>query len=178
MRDKLAIEEAASLDVAKGLVVELSSCATASTLRSLLPRLQSLSFSFRLQESCSIFEALTAAAKRCRKSKDEGVLCLLSAWGQVLTWSQEEQRPRPLTRSQEEQPLMQKRVAAQHGAPVEAMRSSPVKRSFPESLTLSPGRPIHVEAGTALQGRPLPKQQQQKLTAAFFGSAALTTAGG
>ena len=76
--------EAAALEVARPLMAELDRCADATSLRSLVPRLQSLSITAGLlQESPSIIELLAAAAKRCRKSKDKEVSQLLSNWAEI-----------------------------------------------------------------------------------------------
>lgn len=71
MRSKRAEEETASVEAATELVGELEGCANSLTLRSLLPRLQGLMITPALLGKCpAIVDSLTAAAKRCHKSKD------------------------------------------------------------------------------------------------------------
>lgn len=88
MREKTVAEEEAAMKLAKELMVDLASCTSASTLQSLVPRLQGLTATTGvLRQSPCIIEVLTDAAKRLRQSKvkvptkcREAVTQLLKKW--------------------------------------------------------------------------------------------------
>jgi len=81
MRAKHAAQESEALGIAIKLTIDLGSCRNAATLRCLIPHLEALLVTpCILKESPCILQALEAAGKRCRKSKDESVIRLLSKW--------------------------------------------------------------------------------------------------
>merc|ERR1712232_1412854 len=90
MREQRANEEPYMIDLSKQLASELANCGNAHSLRLLFPKLNGLGVTGSvLQQSPSVLEALVAAAKRCRKSKDATVIHLLSSWRKVHIQQQE-----------------------------------------------------------------------------------------
>merc|ERR1719277_1987382 len=72
------------MSLAEQVAVDLAACRNAHSLRLLFPRLTALVVTGKvLQQSPSVLEALVAAARRCRKSKDTTVVHLLSTWRKV-----------------------------------------------------------------------------------------------
>jgi len=163
MREKRAAEEAAAMETAKDLMVELGRCSDGSMLRSLVPRLQSLAVTARLlRQSPSIFEALSGAAKRFRKSKDKTVSKLLSNWDEM--------------RKQQQQPAMlpSAEKAMTNTLGMQVKTPSPLKRKLTETPAPPTASPTQPQASRASSlGAPA---KQSKITA-FLGGVALKTTG-
>ena len=153
------------METAKDLMVELGRCSDGSMLRSLVPRLESLAVTARLlRQSPSIFEALSGAAKRCRKSKDKAVSKLLSHWGEMRK-QQLQQQPAML-------PSVEKAMTNTLG--IQVKTPSPLKRKLTETPTPPTALPTQPQASRASSlGAPA---KQSKITA-FLGGGSLKTTG-
>mmetsp|Transcript_83027 Transcript_83027/g.130598 ORF Transcript_83027/g.130598 Transcript_83027/m.130598 type:complete len:356 (-) Transcript_83027:105-1172(-) len=81
VRSKRLTDEIAAINEAKQLLAELTRIAKPKALKDLMPRLEMLAVSpALLRQSPSVLDALTTAAKTCRKSKDDDILRLVSKW--------------------------------------------------------------------------------------------------
>jgi len=162
MREKQAVEEAAALEMAKDLIIDLARCTDASMLRSRVPRLQGLVVTAGLlRQSPSIIDALTAAAKRCRKSKDPAVSELLTNWG-VIRKQQQQQATAQQPTSRATASTLDEQVKT----------PSPLKRKLSQTPTPPLAPPAQPQAPRALSGGAPAKQS--KITA-FLGVAAPMT---
>jgi hypothetical protein len=155
MQEKRTVEESVTVEMATKLVVELDGCTNAGVLRKILPRIQDLSMTAGvLQQSPSLADALEKAAKRCRKSKDESVVELLSAW-------------RTMCQHKQEQDAQKAVRSGRHGA---SKLGTSAAKIIPEAPEDSQSEPLLPELEP-------PARKQRKLTA-FFGDSAVATAGG
>mmetsp|Transcript_127058 Transcript_127058/g.219121 ORF Transcript_127058/g.219121 Transcript_127058/m.219121 type:complete len:378 (+) Transcript_127058:54-1187(+) len=168
LREKHLASEADTVKTIWEILPGLAFCAKASTLRSLLPRLQSLMVTAGvLQQMPSLIGTLESAAKRCRKGKDEGVVRLLSQWREL-----QKQQKAP------EQEKLRDSAKMEESPRSPTARSS-TKRPLPLADSASPDMATKGRAvGSTAEGlQKLPPLKQRKITA-FLNPAAVMSAGG